>query len=382
MARCLHFAIRNKDMIADVKADGERQIIREESENELSIVTRSSDIKTLDDLISFCDIDLDTWEVYKFLCNSWGNEDNECFQVKAFLRRKVPGFDMAKQIALFREQAAAHAPKYEPIQHEHKTGNMLEMSLPDFHFGQLSWGKETGRANYDIKIATDIYREAVSNLLHHAKPYTPEKIIFMVGSDFFNVNNQNNTTTGGTPQDEDGRWQKTFTYGRQLVVSAVDMCREIADVEVVVIPGNHDTERSFYLGDSLACWYNQCNNVKVNNDPSPRKYIRWGKNLIGMTHGSEEKTQMLPLIMATEAPDMWAKTVFREFHIGHLHHKRTFAFVPVQEENGVRVRILPSLCARDAWHTKKGFESIRQGQAFLWNETRGCIAEFNFVLEK
>lgn len=379
MARCLHFAIRNKDMIADVKADGDRQIIREEAGDELSIVTRSSDIRTLEELIEYCEIDLESWEVTKFICNSWGNDGNECFQVKAWMKKRF-GFDIKAQIELFKAEAVAHAPKYEPIAHDTQSGNMLEISLPDLHFGQLSWGKETGGANYDIKIASKLYTEAVSYLLHHAKVYNPEKIVFLVGSDFFNVNNLENTTLGGTRQDEDGRWQKTFTYGRKLVVQAVDMCREVAPVELVVILGNHDTERTFYLGESLECWYNRCDNVKVDNDPRRRKYIQWGKSLIGMTHGHAEKTGQLPLIMATEAADMWAKSQYREFHIGHLHHKRTFAWVPVQEENGVRVRVLPSLVARDAWHAEMGYNAIRQGQAFVWNRDRGCIAEFNFVL--
>ena len=240
---------------------------------------------------------------------------------------------------------------------------------------------ETGQ-NYDIKIAEKIFISAIENLITHIKFYNPEKIIFPVGSDFFNVNSKLNITASGTPQDEDRRWQKTFVYGRKMVVKAVDRLRQIAPTHIIIVPGNHDEERAFYLGESLAGWYRKCSNVTVDNSPELKKYWGWGKCLIGFTHGKEEIKGTLPLIMATEKKNLWSKAEFCEWHTGHLHHRATKSYDYGAEQNGVRERILPSLAATDSWHKKKGYSGLRAAEAFIWNKKSGNIANFSYYPER
>jgi hypothetical protein len=73
-----------------------------------------------------------------------------------------------------------------------------------------------------------------------------------------------------------------------------------------MVPGNHDYERNFYLGDSLEGWFYNNPNVTVDNSANPRKYYKYGQVLIGYTHGNEEKVTDLPLIMAHERSTDWA----------------------------------------------------------------------------
>jgi hypothetical protein len=108
-----------------------------------------------------------------------------------------------------------------------------------------------------------------------------------------------------------------------------------------------------------------------------RKYVEWGNCLLGLTHGNEEKHGDLRHIMSEEAREAWARTVFREWHLGHLHHKKETHFQPLSEINGVMVRILSSLSATDAWHYLKGYLPLRAAQAFLWDKQDGMIAQFN-----
>lgn len=350
------------------------------TENEQQIMLYSWEVKTLDDLIEFCEIDTTVWEPYKFIANTWGSPTNPCTQAKAWFRKIVPVFDIATMREQFIEDAKKHAPEYKTVKRVHKpeTGNMLEISLIDFHLGLLAWKLETLDANYDLKIARGLYLEAVNHFLEVAMPYSVERILFPIGSDWFNVNSAQNATAKGIVQDEDGRWKKTFTIGRQLAVEAIDLCRGVADVDVLVIPGNHDFERSFYLGDSLSCWYNRDGNVTVDNGPQTRKYRLWGKTLLGFTHGSEEKLQTLPTTMAVEARDLWGKASFWEWHIGHLHNQKAYAWQPIAEENGVRVRIIPSLVAASAWSSKAGYHAVREGQAFIFNRDRGNVAVYHY----
>lgn len=49
-----------------------------------------AEIKTLNDLIEQCEIDLTIWTVEKYICNKWGSINNPSFQVKAWLKKKIP----------------------------------------------------------------------------------------------------------------------------------------------------------------------------------------------------------------------------------------------------------------------------------------------------
>jgi hypothetical protein len=346
----------------------------------------SRNIRTLDDLLNYAEVDRSVWEVERFVVNKYdmgfvdSNKEahaHPLYQVKAWLRRLVAVEKTRDLIADMLTEFKKQAPKSPAPKYRKTDGCLLEVSIFDLHLGKLCWAPEVG-ANYDSKIAQSGFRDALEALIARAKGFDVDRILFPVGSDLLNVDNMANETTAGTPQREDGRWQKSFVASRKLMVDAINRLREIAPVDVLVIPGNHDRERAFYLGDSLSGWFSRTGGVTVNNAPTLRKYFQYGKNLIGLTHGNEEKLQNLPLIMATEVPQMWAETRFREFHCGHWHHKKDIHFQPSQEFNGIRVRLIPSLCPADDWHRMKGYDGLRAAEAYVWDKTDGCVASFSY----
>ena len=357
-------------------SDSETNIYKEESGKEQTIIVRSPDIKTIDQLIEYVKIDTNIWSLKKSFFKSMEVGKNPYYEVKGVFVKK--SFDLAKILKEFREEAEHHAPEYEPVQIMNKLDNILELSIPDLHLGSLVWGRETRDTDYDLNIAKEVFINAVDYFLDHGKSYNPEKIVFLIGSDFFNVDNDANTTSAGTPQSEDSRFQKTFTEGWKIIVNAVDKCREIADVHIVVVPGNHDFQRCYYLGEVLSAWYDKCNNVTVDNGPQTRKYFEYGSNLLGFSHGMEAKIDELPLIMAQEMSEAWGRTRNREFHIGHLHHRKKMIFCPIDERQAVRVQQVSSLASTDGWHSKKGYHSIKEANGFIWNKEKGNIATFNY----
>jgi hypothetical protein len=80
-------------------------------------------------------------------------------------------------------------------------------------------------------------------------------------------------------------------------------------------------------------------------------------------------------MMAMEAPELWAKSIYREIHTGDKHNKKDIIY-SANEGNGVVVRILRSLAASDAWTFSKGFNSLRAAESFLWDKEKGLIAQF------
>ena len=241
---------------------------------------------------------------------------------------------------------------------------MLELPIMDLHLGKLAWGEETGE-DYDLKIAEQLYRETVRDFLgkvsHYSLPI--EQILYPVGQDFFHVDNTTSMTTGGTLVDTDTRWAKMYDIGVRLLVWTVDQLRQIAPVQIMYVPGNHDRTLSYCAVYTLNAYYQNCEAVTVDLSPAPRKYVRYGVNLIGFSHGKEGK-RIFQLMQQERAQD-WGETIFREWHLGDLHHEEA------REEGGVKVRRISSVTAADAWHVEKGFRAVRQAQAFVWDRELG-----------
>lgn len=242
-----------------------------------------------------------------------------------------------------------------------------EISLPDIHYGKL-----TGQT---LEQCEDEYLKVISKLLEKAKGLEIEKILLPIGNDGLNSEGMRQTTTKGTPQHDSASWKDTFSGYWNLIVRAVDILKTIAPVDIIVISGNHDYERMYYIGDVLAGWFRNDENVTVENSKEPRKYWSYGKNMLMFTHGDNEKPQDMPLIMATEKPEMFAASTHREAHCGHFHKEQ------VNEYRGIKVRFIPSICPSDEWHKRMGYSSKRVGQAYVWNKIRGLEGYLQYNIE-
>lgn len=342
-------------------------------------VTRATPerIKTLEDLIRVCEIDTSEWDIERWVANKWESAAKvderitvtPLYQVKAWLRRKVAVIDARAELAAMKDEAKGRAIVYPVLpRRSQATGNLLEINLPDHHIGKLAWGKETGYDDYDVKIAERIFDEALSVLIGRTACYQYDRIVLVIGNDILHSDSKAGTTTKGTQVTTDSRYPHTFATTRKMLVRAIEQLRELAPVEAVIVPGNHDELSAWHLGDSLECWFHACEGVTVNNAPTQRKYAQWGKCMLMWTHGDKGKLDDYPLLMASEKPEMWGTTVYREAHTGDKHQRRLI------ELHGVAVRILPTLCATDDWHSAMTFVgNIRAAEAYIWHRDEGLV---------
>jgi hypothetical protein len=351
-----------------------------------------SSVRTLKDLIKYFEVDLEIWEVDRVIANKWevgakvGPKDNlhiettPLFQIKAYLKKKSqPILDLKK----LREELITELPKYQlwvSTNHSSYTkkpdSSLLSINIFDLHYGKLGWHEETGE-NYNHDIAEQRFFSAIEDLINKTSSFDIDKILFPVGNDFFNsdIDVPYSMTTGGTPQTNDSRYQQLFREGRKMLVSAINRLSTIAPVEVKTISGNHDTQRIFYLGDVLEVAFENNKNVSVDNSPRFRKYFQYERNLIGLTHGDKEKPADLPLIMANEVPKLWAETHYREWHLGHEHHKKIISHKSEEDFKGVNVKYMRSLSGPDSWHYGKGFVgSIKGAEAFVYDKEEGLVS--------
>lgn len=350
-------------------------------------------VTTVEELFRVHNLSIEDWEITKKVVNTWEtsfkNKEGDIvsvpnFQVKVWLQSKKAVSRLDEIREQFRQEVIALSPIKERHYSLDSAKKLLEVNIFDLHLGKIGWAEETGE-DYNINIASERFLEAVDFFVDKANYFKVEQILFPIGNDFFNSDYSHpfNRTTKGTPQEEDVRWQKTFKTGRNLIIEAATRLSMVAPVDILMIPGNHDFEKTFYLGDSLEAWFHNDENVRVDNSPSPRKYYQYGKVLIGLTHGSEESINDLPGIMAQEVPDKWAGTYYREFHLGHLHQRKSKAFLPTTEVQGTVVRHMSSLSGTDTWHFKKGYVGARRSaEALVWDKTLGLECNFYFNLPK
>jgi hypothetical protein len=249
-------------------------------------------------------------------------------------------------------------------------GHLLEIVLPDLHFGKLAHKAESGE-DADTKIISARMLECAESLIKRAETQYPiSEFVFVVGNDLLNADSEEGTTTGGTRQDVDSRKHKVLDQVMVAMTHVIDRLLDIAPGHVYCVPGNHDRESSQAVARFLGAWYRQTAGIQVDTSPMTRKYHRFGDVLLGFTHGDSEPTQHLPIIMADESPH-FGQTRIREWHIGHVHKAKEFQTLTTDEMRGIRVRHLPSLSGLDAWHARKGYRSMKQADAFVWHPSQG-----------
>lgn len=370
------YSSENKlDIIEPVIIEQAKDSVKEEFNNDVySAFVSSNWVKTPEDLIKHLNIDVNVWELTKFTRNYWGSETNPNFQVKGEFKKKKVEFNEKIVLESIQKAVSEFVPKKIDVfkqQRINTSENVVELDVVDLHYGQDS-------EDYSLDIARDLAIKSVFNLCQQSAIYNPKKILLVLGNDFFNVDNDKNTTHAGTPQQECTRWQKTFESGLFLCVALVELCREFADeVEVKIVPGNHDFTRMFYIGCALKQRYIHTPEVEIDNSEMTRKYFAFGNNLICFTHGDKEIKGKLPFIMSREQPEAFASAKFIEVHCGHLHSEKE-TLIMCNEDVQIKTRVLPSLVGRGDWTSGKGYMSVRESQAFVWNAEFGNIAIFKY----
>jgi hypothetical protein len=261
------------------------------------------------------------------------------------------------------------SPRYRPVQRNiSKEPHCLVFDPADIHIGKICSSFETGE-DYNSQIAVKRVREGMHGILNKAISFNIDKIIFIAGNDILHIDNPKRTTTSGTPQDTDGMWYDNFLTAKKLLIEIIETLMTIADVHVVYNPSNHDFMSGFMLLQCVEAWFGKCKQVTFDNDMKHRKYVSYGNNLIGCTHGDGAKNSDLPLLMAHEAGSAWHECKNRYIYVHHLHHKVSKDYM------SVCVETLRSPSGSDSWHFRNGYTHAPKAiEGFIHHPEHGQIA--------
>lgn len=268
----------------------------------------------------------------------------------------------------FKQDMIAYAPTYSEVEYPGMVDHdlMMEIVLADLHIGKLAPGVTLG----------GVEKEAQKMFAHFAgfaNAFGVGQIRLVSLGDLFHADNARGTTSAGTVVGVDPNWREVYSTGRNILRSGVETLVGVAPVIAHVVPGNHDRERTYYTADSLEIHFTTHPNVLVWGSDD-RQYIRWGTNLIGLTHGNEEKPANLPMILIRENQEELGGVGRMEWHLGH-YHTRT-----VDEHQGVLLRRFGTSSGDDDWSARKGFVgNTREVTAIMWHRAHGKVGEFSYT---
>ena len=370
----------------------EQEVLSFQETNTEAIVTAENctRVKSLDDLLSACNVDLDHWEVDKYDIGTYevtgfDNDRNPVtvtmFRTKAFLKPIKAEFNIQQVRDKLMEDLkdlSVKVDRKERVRPDDRNDlHLLEISAFDLHLGKIGIKGD----EYSMEIAEERLFSAIEHLLYRAQGYYVDKILFIVGHDLLNSDKDwpIPATTRGTPQFNSDYHIDMYRFARKLLIKAINKLAEIADVHVMVIPGNHDRESVMHLGDTLELYYEENDNVKVDNSDCLMKAIPYGNNLIISDHGDGAKAASLPGIIAQRFKNLWSNTVYVEVHRGHFHTNKAMKLQAIEELNGITIRNFSSMSATDYWHDSKGFiGNIKKAQAFIYSRQNGLQGILNY----
>jgi hypothetical protein len=243
--------------------------------------------------------------------------------------------------------------------------NVIPMGDP--HFGLRTWKPETGE-DFDLGKAEEVTFGAVDKLVSRAPP-AGVGLLLNLGDYFHADDSSNRTPRSGHELDVDGRFQKIASVGFRAMLRCIE--RMLETHERVIVrnnPGNHDPHQALMLNIAVGARFHDNPRVYVNPSPCSFYYYRFGKVLIGSTHGDGAKMADLPLIMAADVPQEWAAAEFRVWHVGHFHHNQRLG---QKDLTGCEVETHRTLAAGDAWHRHQGYRALRDMKVISYHREYG-----------
>jgi len=203
-----------------------------------------------------------------------------------------------------------------------------------------------------------------------------ERIIGIVGQDFFTGDNLWGDTTRGTRQEMAGTGVEMLHRGCAMKLRAVELLVGTGlPVELLVVPGNHDMITSELMGGLLWGYFRSAPTVTVHTalrdlvegrqveQGSALRAIAYGTTLLASVHGDGiVKPQDLAVTLAHLYPELWGRCRHRIVAHGHFHTAKMGPLAirvqqddEIREEHGLLRWSMPSLSAMDAWHYRKGY---------------------------
>lgn len=253
----------------------------------------------------------------------------------------------------------------------HYDENLLALyPVFDLHIGAMAHKHECGE-NY----STDISEKVLKNFFDYSVGVSPKakKAVLLIGGDFLHSDGLDAVTpASGHVLDQDSRYAKLVHVAIRSVRRAVAlMLDKHEEVEIQIIEGNHDQAGMIWLRAAMAAYFEDEVRVTVDTSPMILHRTKWGKTLLGYTHGhTMKKADTRLAAMATDFREEFGTSKYIYTHSGHWHHQTiTEGTLGIDEVHG-------QLGAKDAYAARGGWRSYRQAAVIVYSKEFGEVGRF------
>lgn len=309
-------------------------------------------------------------EVFKIV-NYWSKlQPNGNFTSSIFCKRKQSQDYDIEDFAKFLEKYKSNYIPTTSVEYSTDKSTVdVELSVSDLHLAK----KYVDEKNLNVEKRAEKFYTIVEKLvLRTANFYNIDEIVFPISNDFFHTDTYWNTSTKGTPQDVIAEYDKEYEVGFDLLVRCITLLQSVSSkIKVVLVPGNHDRTKGFYLAHALSVYFKAHPEIEFIRNKDNDKAVVLGNTFIGYHHGNC-KIEQLPLLFATnkETSVAFGKAKFREVHTGDKHHYMA------KEIKGVRIQQMPSMSGNDRWHKDNLFvNNIRAALLLMYDKKNGKVGE-------
>lgn len=332
------------------------------------------EIKTLDELVQKCNIDLTKWQITRWVQNFWNNK----YQVKAFLAPKEEKNKFQENFVEFLKTYVPTTPVAPSIELDPKVLDEVFIGQRDTPFkipkGCLVISKQDLHFNkHDIYGKNDIhsrfrsYEEAIERIIHKALlSYNVQRIVYLIGSDEFN-SEWTGMTTKGTPQQNMIGYHEGFAAICDHEVTVIKRLAAAGrEVSVIYMPGNHDEYVGWHMVTWLATFFKDASNIKWDVSTSYRKYVKYNNTAMMFNHGDVVKPQKLASLFPQEFKDHWSSCEYQYIFTGDKHHE-----LALEMDGIIFYQLTQGSSAKSLWDDKNGYISRGFLTAFVISENWG-----------
>lgn len=381
-------------------AESSEKTTYRETDDSLHIVCDSKRLMSRDDIVEHFGIDLNIWKIKEFTVKtSEGYRKDRSVEWKVsqgvvtsgevhdsgklliapmyhtetkFVRKTLDDFWAKKDLdSLFEKMSErSFSPvKVKSLQYK-KNGKALIVPIGDFHLGLLAT-MQANNNEYNMEIAENLFMETLGKIKEKVSGSYFEEVVFVVGNDFLNSDNLSNTTTRGTPQDSDTFWYEIIDKAVELISVAVNSLLEISKVRVYNVVSNHDHHSMYGIMKTVDAIFKDNKNVFVDTSPLPRKYYKFGKSIVGLTHDMKV-TKGLETI-TTEQKEHWSDCEHFYFILAHLHTAMQY-----ERKGLLETYRVPTFSGYSRWSNDKAFiNTQKRTQCFVLDENFGIEDTMN-----
>lgn len=97
------------------------------------------------------------------------------------------------------------------------------MPAIELHLGKLA--SLVDIEDYSTTMALWRHREIVRQVIARQQKEKAAKLIIGIGNDYFNADTVDDTTTAGTPQNNDTRWQETYVWAKIAQIATIEVLK-------------------------------------------------------------------------------------------------------------------------------------------------------------